>query len=66
MKKIELTKREQTILMCLVGIERNNRQQENWIMDMKNERFTNEEIERYDVNSAILLELSTIAEKLKD
>lgn len=66
MKIIELTKREQLILMCLVRMEENTRQQENWKMDMKNERFTDAEIERYDTNSAVLLELSAIVDKLKD
>lgn len=66
MKIIELTKREQLILMCLVRMEENHRQQENWKMDMKNERFTDAEIERYDTNSAVLLELSAIVDKLKD
>ena len=66
MKTVELTKREQLILMCLVRMEENTRQQENWKMDMKNERFTDAEIERYDTNSAVLLELSAIVDKLKD
>ena len=66
MKTIELTDRERLILMCLVRMEENHRQQENWKMDMKNERFTDAEIERYDTNSAVLLELSAIVDKLKD
>lgn len=66
MKTVELTKREQLISMCLVRMEENTRQQENWKMDMKNERFTDAEIERYDTNSAVLLELSAIVDKLKD
>lgn len=66
MKTIELTDREQIILMCLVRMEENKRQQENWNMDKKTERFTDVEIERYDTNSAVLLELSAIVDKLKD
>lgn len=66
MKTVELTDRERLILMCLVRMEENHRQQENWKMDMKNERFTDAEIERYDTNSAVLLELSVIVDKLKD
>ena len=66
MTTVELTRRERLILMCLVRMEENNRQQENWKMDMKNERFTDAEIERYDTNSAVLLELSTLVDKLKD
>lgn len=66
MKIVELTNREQTILMCLVRMEEIKREQENWKMDKKTERFTDAEIERYDTNSAVLLELSAIADKLKD
>ena len=66
MKTIELTDRENLILMCLVRMEENKRQQENWKMDMKSERFTDEEIEKYDTNSKVLLELSAIVDKLKD
>jgi len=66
MKTVELTNREQTILMCLVRMEEIKRQQENWKMDEKTERFTDEEIEKYDRNSEVLLELSVIANKLKD
>ena len=66
MKTVELTSRERLILMCLVRMEENKRQQENWKMDMKSERFTDEEIEKYDTNLHVLLELSVIANKLKD
>lgn len=66
MKTVELTDREQTILYCLVRMEEINRQQENWRMDKKTERFTDEEIEQYDTNSAVILELSVLANKLKD
>lgn len=66
MKTVELTDREQTILMCLVRMEEIKRQQENWEMDKKTERFTDEEIEQYDTNSYVLRELSVIANKLKD
>ncbi len=64
MKTIELTDREQTILYCLVRMEEINREQENWQMDKKTERFTDEEIAKYDRNSEVLLELSVLAEKL--
>ena len=66
MKVIELTDREQTILMCLVRMEEIKRQQENWKMDGKTERFTDEEIKQYDTNSQLIMELSVIVEKLKD
>lgn len=66
MKTVELTDRERTILMCLVRMEEINRQQEQWKMDKKTERFTDEEIEQYDTNSYVLRELSVIANKLKD
>lgn len=66
MKIVELTDREQTILMCLVGMEKLKRQQENWKIDGKTERLTEEEIKQYDTNSQVLLELSRLANKLKD
>ena len=66
MKTVELTDRERTILMCLVRMEENKRQQENWKMDEKTERFTDEEITKYDRNSEVILELSVLANKLKD
>lgn len=65
MKAVELTDREQMVLLCLVRMEEIKRQQENWEMDKKTERFTDEEIAKYDRNSEVLLELNTIAEKLK-
>ncbi len=66
MKVIELTDREQTILMCLIGMERIKKEQENWKLDGKTERLTDEEIEKYDRNSAVLRELSVLDNKLKD
>ena len=64
MKTVELTDREQVILMCLVRMEEINRQSENWKMDEKTERFTDEEIEKYDRNAEVLLELSVLVKKL--
>lgn len=66
MKTVELTDRERTILMCLVRMEEINRQQENWKIDEKTERCTDEEIKKYDTNSHVIRELSAITEKLKD
>lgn len=66
MKTVELTDREQTILVCLIGMEEIKRERENWEMDKKTDKFTKEEIERYDTNSQLLLELSVIRNKLKD
>lgn len=66
MKTVELTDREQTILMCLIGMERIKKEQENWKLDGKTERLTDEEIEKYDRNSAVLLELSALDKKLND
>ena len=66
MKTIELTDREQTILICLIGMERIKKEQENWKLDGKTERLTDEEIEKYDRNSAVLLELSALDKKLND
>lgn len=66
MKTVELTDREQTILYCLVRMEEINRQQENWMMDKKTERFTDEEIAKYDSNSHVIRELSALEDKLKD
>lgn len=66
MKTIELTERECTILYCLVRMEEINRQQENWRMDKKTERFTDEEITKYDSNSHVIRELSALEDKLKD
>ena len=66
MKTVELTDRERVILMCLVRMEEINRQQENWKMDEKTERFTDKEIEKHDTNTHVIKELSVLAEKLKD
>lgn len=66
MKIVELTDREQTILMCLIGMERIKKQQENWKLDGKTERLTDEEIMIYDRNSEVLSELSVLDNKLKD
>ena len=65
MKMIELTDRERTILMCLIGIEEIKREQENWKMDKKTDKFTEEEIKRYDTNLQLLLELSALRNKLR-
>ena len=66
MKAVELTDRERIILMCLVRTEEIKRQQENWKLDGKTEKFTDDEIKQYDINSQLLLELSVLTEKLKD
>lgn len=66
MKKVELTERERTIIYCLVRMKEIETQQENWRLDAKTERFTDEEIKKYDTNSNLLLELSALEEKLKD
>ena len=64
MKIIELTDREHTILTCLIGIEQIRRETENWQMDKKTDRFTDEEIERYTQNEEVLAELSVLKSKL--
>ena len=66
MKTVELTDREQMILYCLVRIEEFNREKENWEMDKKTERFTEEEIAKYDTNLHVIKELSALQNKLKD
>lgn len=66
MKTVELTDRERTILYCLVRIEEFKRERENWEMEKKTERFTDEEIAKYDTNSHVIRELSILQDKLKD
>lgn len=64
MKTVKLTDRELIILGCLINIDRINREQENWKLDRKSERFTDVEIQTYDNNVRIINELSILTEKL--